>query len=103
MNERIVSTRTAGFFHWQAEQRGQTANRVIAPERDWSVPNEPEVLVSNLPEPTVTADGFTVHHSRATVERADRYGRCAYPGSSSHYDPRNTGTCVLCRVELSYR
>ncbi len=38
---RIVSRRRAGFFAALAQKRGQTANRVIAPEAGWELPQEP--------------------------------------------------------------
>jgi hypothetical protein len=35
---RIVSTRQARFFATIAKSRGQTADRIIAPEAGWSLP-----------------------------------------------------------------
>jgi hypothetical protein len=37
-DSRIVSRRRAAFFAWLATGRGQTANRVIAPDPSWAIP-----------------------------------------------------------------
>lgn len=36
---RIVSRRRTAFFAARAEQHGETANRSVAPELGWRVPN----------------------------------------------------------------
>jgi hypothetical protein len=35
---RIVSRRRAGFFAALARSRGETADRIVAPERGWRIP-----------------------------------------------------------------
>jgi hypothetical protein len=40
---RIVSHRRAAFFAAVARRNGETANRVIAPDPDWSLPVESAV------------------------------------------------------------
>jgi hypothetical protein len=41
MDARIVSTRRARFHAYLARSRGETADRVIAPDREWRLPMTP--------------------------------------------------------------
>ncbi len=46
---RIVSRRKAAYFAARARLAGQTADRVIVPERGWRIPATPAVEVIQAP------------------------------------------------------